>query len=170
MKNASLLIALLAGSVAAQAHITLEQKDAPAGSPYKAVFKVGHGCEGSATKQIVVSIPAGFRGTRPTPKAGWTLVHSATEVSWTARSEADLLQDDWYDEFVLRGTLPDQPGELAFKVRQVCVKGEANWAEVPASGTDWHGLKLPAPHVTLTNKLSAMPAEHDMANMPGMNH
>ena len=161
-KNCIFLVCLLAASAATQAHVVLDQKEAEAGSVYKAVFKVGHGCEGSATKQIIVTLPAGFRGARPMPKAGWTLANSATEISWTARSEADWLQDDWYDEFVLRGTLPDQPGELWFKVRQVCAKGEANWAELPADGsTSTKGLKTPAARLLITPKAAdAMPAEH----------
>ena len=152
------LLALLCAT--AQAHIVLEQKEAEAGTLYKAVFKVGHGCDGSATRQIVVTIPAGFRGARPTPKAGWTLTRSVDEISWAAKTEGDYLQDDWYDEFVLRGSLPDQPGELWFKVRQVCEKGEANWAEVPAAGASANGLKMPAPHVTVSTRTSGAATEH----------
>ena len=161
MKNSLLpvLLALLAIASNAHAHVVLEQKEAEAGSLYKAVFKVGHGCEGSATNQIVVTLPAGLRGARPTPKPGWTLTRSATEISWAARTDEDILQDDWYDEFVLRGTLPEQPGELWFKVRQVCVKGESNWAEVPADGLGTKGMKMPAAHVTVTPRTSAAPPQ-----------
>jgi uncharacterized protein YcnI len=151
MKN-SLLIPLLALAGAAQAHITLETPEAEAGRPYKAVLRVGHGCEGSATKQIVVTLPDGLHGAKPMPKAGWTLttmrkplaspdeghgkaiVDELAEVRWTANTEADQLQDAWYDEFTVRATLPAEPGELWFKVRQVCVQGESNWAEIPAPG------------------------------------
>jgi uncharacterized protein YcnI len=37
----------LALTGAAMAHVTLETAEAPAGSYYKAVMRVGHGCEGS---------------------------------------------------------------------------------------------------------------------------
>ncbi|CAM4054952.1 YcnI family protein [Roseateles saccharophilus] len=145
-------LTLLALAGAAQAHITLETAEAEAGKPYKAVLRVGHGCDGSATRQIIVTLPEGLRGSKPVPKPGWTLTttraslkspyqsHGKTvtdelaEVRWTANSEADFLQDAWYDEFSLRTTLPGEPGELWFKVRQVCVKGEMNWAEVPGPG------------------------------------
>ena len=43
----------------ALAHITLEQREAPAGSTYKAVMRVGHGCEGSPTIAVRVQIPDG---------------------------------------------------------------------------------------------------------------
>lgn len=145
-----LTASLLALAGAAQAHIALDQPEAPAGSSYRAVFKVGHGCEGgAATKEIVVTLPEGLRGAKPMPKAGWTLTtrqrplktpydshgkpvtEELAEVRWAAQGEANVLPDAWYDEFVLRVSLPAEPGELAFAVRQVCTRGEWNWAELP---------------------------------------
>ncbi|MBW8847227.1 MAG: YcnI family protein [Burkholderiales bacterium] len=134
----TLLIAtLLSAAAAAQAHITLEQSEAEAGKPYKAVLRVGHGCEGgAATKEIVVTLPEGLRGAKPMPKAGWTLSQPAPgQIRWAANTEADYLQDAWYDEFVLRAT-PAAAGTLWLQVRQVCTTGESNWAEIPASPTD----------------------------------
>ena len=46
-------------STGALAHITLEQPSAEAGSYYKAVFRVGHGCDGSPTQAITVHLPPG---------------------------------------------------------------------------------------------------------------
>lgn len=127
-------ITLLALAGAAQAHITLEQPEAPAGSSYRAVFKVGHGCEGgAATKEIVVTLPEGLRSAKPMPKPGWTLTLAPGQIRWTADNEAAYLQDAWYDEFIVRAGLPAEPGELWFAVRQVCTQGEANWAERPTA-------------------------------------
>lgn len=163
--------ALGALAVAAQAHVTLDQPEAPAGSSYRAVFKLGHGCEGgAATKEVVITLPEGLlRGAKPMPKPGWTLTtqrrplktpydshgkpvtYELAEVRWVARSEADFLQDDWYDEFVVRATLGAEPGDVWFKVRQMCTKGEWNWAEVPSAATP----KPRAPAV----KLKVTPAD-----------
>ena len=148
----TLTASLLALVGTAQAHITLDQPEAPAGSSYRAAFKVGHGCEsGAATKEIVVTLPEGLRGAKPMPKPGWTLTtqrrplkapydshgkpvtDELAEVRWAANGEANQLPDAWYDEFVLRATLPAEPGELAFAVRQVCTQGEWNWAELPSA-------------------------------------
>ena len=57
----------------AAAHITLETREAPVGASYKAVLRVPHGCEGTATTSVRVRIPEGFIRAKPMPKPGWTL-------------------------------------------------------------------------------------------------
>jgi len=150
-------------SAGAQAHVTLDQPQAVAGSAYKAVFKVGHACgEGQSTTAITVRVPEGFRGAQPVPKAGWTLsvqraalaqpyeAHGhavkddVVEVRWQAQGPATALPGAYYDEFVLRGTPAGPAGPLWFKVLQGCDGGRSDWAEVPASGTATRGLKAPA--------------------------
>lgn len=162
MNKALVTAALAAAACTAQAHVSLEQPQAAAGSGYKAVLRVGHGCEGTATHTVVVRLPAGFRGAKPMPKPGWTIAitrapldqpyeshgrkitDDVVEISWKADSRERWLADAHYDEFVLRGTAPATPGPAWFKVRQLCEKGEWNWAEVPAGGTSTQGLKAPA--------------------------
>lgn len=154
---ASLLIA-----TPASAHIVLEDQAALAGSSYRATFRVGHGCSGSPTTAIRVLLPAGVRGAKPMPKAGWALAvrrevlaqpyesHGKTvredvvEISWTASAPEHALPDAWYDEFVLRATLPTQAGPLWFRVQQSCASGRLDWADIPAQGTSTRGLKAPA--------------------------
>lgn len=153
--------ALLAGA-AAQAHVSLEDPQATAGAGYKAVVRIGHGCEGTATHTVTVKLPAGFRGAKPMPKAGWQLSitraplaqpyeshgrkvsDEVVEVTWKATSKEGALPDAQYDEFVLRGTAPEQAGPAWFKVQQLCEKGQWDWFDVPASGTSTKGLKAPA--------------------------
>lgn len=153
---------LLCWASVAMAHVTLEQTEAFAGTYYKAVLRVGHGCEGSATRAITVRLPAGVLGAKPMPKPGWTLdirgqkaalptdslgqqaTHPAAEISWRANSPADYLDDAHYGEFVLRARLPGTPGLLWFKVLQTCAEGQIDWAQVPASGRSTKDLKTPA--------------------------
>jgi len=61
---------------------------------------------------------------------------------------------------VLRGSRPDTPGAVWFKVRQSCVKGEWNWAELPASGDSTQGLKAPAVRLMLRAASPVAAAEH----------
>lgn len=173
-------------SAVAQAHVTLDQPQAAAGSAYKAVFKVGHACgEGQSTTAITVRVPEGFRGAQPVPKAGWTLrvqraalaqpyeAHGrqvkddVVEVRWQAQGPDNALPGAYYDEFVLRGTPAGPAGPLWFKVLQGCDGGQSDWAEVPASGTSTRGLKAPAallevlpPASTASPVAPAAPAAH----------
>lgn len=156
--------ALLASlfAAAAQAHVTLENPLAPTGSSYRAVLRVGHGCSGSSTTALHVTVPPGFEAAQPLVKPGWVLAtrvgplaqpytrhgvryaEGVQEISWTAQGPEHALPDAWGDEFVLRGTTPQQPGTLWFKVVQHCEKGRIDWVEVPAEGQDAHALKASA--------------------------
>lgn len=145
----------------AAAHITLETPNATIGSSYKAVLRVGHGCDGSDTTRVRVRIPEGAIAAKPQPKAGWTLdlvrgdyaqpqtLHGATltegvrEISWTGD-----LPDAYYDEFVFRVTLSTslKAGDtLYFPVVQDCKKGTERW--IDTSGKE--GTDGPAPGVHL---------------------
>ncbi|MDT8990820.1 YcnI family protein [Curvibacter sp. APW13] len=162
--DASKIVAAFAFSTwatAACSHVTLQDPLAGSGATYRAVLRVGHGCDGSSTVAMRVTIPAGFNGAQPMVKPGWKLstkvgvlaepyvAHGTTftegvqEITWTANTAADALPDALYDEFVLRGT-PKKAGPLWFKVEQLCEKGSNPWVEVPASGTSTKGLKMPA--------------------------
>jgi uncharacterized protein YcnI len=157
----------------ASAHVTLERRQAPVGSYYKAVFAVPHGCAGSPTVKVRVQVPEGVIGIKPMPKAGWTVetvkgkyateyeFHGAKisegikEVVWTGGK----LADDNYDEFVFSSYLtPGLKPEtmLYFPVVQECEKGVSRWIDIPAgggsSGGHSHDSKTPAPGLKLIAK------------------
>jgi uncharacterized protein YcnI len=140
---------VLIGATLASAHITLENPQAPVGASYKAVLRVPHGCEKSATTAIRVRIPDGFIEVKPMPKPGWKLdvvrgkyqkpmsvrgtqvTEGVTEVDWTGGN----LPDAYYDEFVLTGFIGDEApaGQtLYFPIVQECEKGVTRWIEIPA--------------------------------------
>ena len=152
------LLAINAWAVASFAHILLEQKAAPVASTYKAVFQVGHGCQGAATTAVRVQLPTGFTGAKPMPKAGWVLTTEPGAVNWVASSPATALPDAHYDEFVLRGRTPDAPGPLWFAVRQSCGTAVQDWAEVPVSGSSTQGLKSPAALLQVTGAAGVQPS------------
>ena len=169
MKNRSLFVltgVLAVSTSTTWSHVVLDQPGAPAGSSYRAVFRVSHGCDGLATTGITVRIPLGVQGAKPMPKPGWALdvrkealvtpytshgkrVDSdVQEVSWRASSQESALPDGLYDEFILRATLPSTPGPLWFKVVQLCNDNgkevRREWAQLPKEGGDTKGLTLPA--------------------------
>jgi uncharacterized protein YcnI len=157
MKTTTLLLAASLAAPFAQAHINLEQTSAPAGAYQKLTFRVGHGCEGSATNSVTVVMADGVTGAKPMPKAGWTIAtvegklnapimsHGAPvtsavrEVSW----KGGPLPDSQYDEFSMQVKLPDAVGKYYFKVIQVCAKGRAEWSEAPSASDA--KMKFPAP-------------------------
>lgn len=150
----------------ALAHVTLEQREATVGAPYKAILQVPHGCKGSATTALRVRIPEGVIDIKPMPKPGWTikiikgkyakphdLYHArvnegVTELDWTGGN----LPDDYYDEFVFQSFLATdlQPGQtIYFPVVQQCEKGIHRWIEIPTPGSDY---PEPAPGLKLVSK------------------
>lgn len=166
---AGAIAAFASGALPASAHITLEQQEAPVGSVYKAVFRVGHGCEGSPTITVRVQIPEGVISVKPMPKPGWTvetvkgpydktydyygtpMKEGVKEVVWSGGS----LPDDFYDEFVLRGQLTEAlPADtmLYFPTVQECEKGAERWIEIPAAGKSDDDYEYPAPGVKLLPK------------------
>jgi len=154
----------------ASAHITLEQREAPVGAPYKAVLRVPHGCDGAATIALRVRIPDGMIAVKPMPKPGWKvdtvvgkypktydyfhgakLSEGVTEVSFSGGT----LPDAFYDEFVLTGFLAGdlEPGQLIyFPVVQECEKGVHRWIEIPAAGKPSGDYPEPAPALKLLPK------------------
>ncbi|MGV8953217.1 MAG: YcnI family protein [Cypionkella sp.] len=154
-------------TTAAFAHITLETPEAPAGSTYKAVLRVPHGCSGSATTAIKVQIPEGFFNVKPMPKAGWTLAttkgayakgydlygaqvsEGVKEITWSGGN----LPDEFYDEFVFRGLLAGAVSgtPVYFPVVQSCGSGEEAWIEIPVDGQP--EPELPAPGLKITDKV-----------------
>lgn len=162
----------------AQAHVTLEYPVATVGQHYKATFRIGHGCGAAPTRVIEIDIPAGVRGARAMPKPGWTLevqrdkldqpymshghrvTEDTTRIRWTARTEADMLPSDQYDEFVLVGTLPQQADLLHWPVHQLCPQDRLDWTEVPAAGQSRGQLKAPAAVLELMPTASTSAHHH----------
>lgn len=143
------------------AHVTLEVQEAEIGSTYKAVVRVPHGCGTEATNVVRVQISEGFFAVKPMPHAGWnletvsgpyknsydnhgtTVTEGVTEIVWSGGD----LPNEFYDEFVFRGTFAGslQPGAFYFPVVQECANGEEAW--IDTSGDE--NADMPAPSVTL---------------------
>lgn len=131
----------------AHAHLQLSEPQATAGSYYKATLRVGHGCAGSATTSLVLTLPEGFRAVKPQAKAGWvvsTRQDTTVQVRWRAATPEAALPDDQFDEFAVLTRVPEQAGPVWLKVLQTCVQGQHDWSEVPALGTSTQNLKSPA--------------------------
>lgn len=150
------------------AHATLEQPQAAVGGGYKAVMRIPHGCEGSATLKVRISVPEGVIAVKPQVKPGWTIEtvkgkyaktyqfyghqtsEGVKEVTWTGN-----LPDEFYDEFVLNTFIAAdlEPGTtLYFPTIQECEKGVERWIEIPEAGKSAEDLEQPAPSLKLLPK------------------
>jgi uncharacterized protein YcnI len=158
------LVMFVALAVRAEAHVTLETPQAVVDSTYKAVLRVGHGCEGTAMHTLRVRIPDGVVGVKPMPKPGWSLstvkgplaqpiddghggkiTEGVREIVWSGGK----LLDEHYDEFVFRGRLPKAGEVLYFPAVQECEKGVHRWIEIPAPGKSADDYPEPAPSLKL---------------------
>jgi len=149
----------------ALAHITAQPNEAVAGTYFETSFNVPHGCDGSSTVAIQVTIPAGVLSVKPQMKPGWQ-VEARTQVidpplkgehgAGTTQAVSSVewrggpLPDGLYDRFGILMKLPDTPGKtLWFPVVQTCENGRREWTDIPADGQSVHALHGPAPFVRL---------------------
>lgn len=163
---ASVFLAFSAGPL--RAHATLEASEAAVGSYYKAVIKVPHGCQGSPTTALRVTVPEGLVGVKPMPKPGWDiatrkasyphpvlgykgklLTEGVVEIVWSG----GRLLDEHYDEFVFQALVSPSTSTgtlLPVPIKQTCETGEVAWSEVAAPGKADAKLAFPAPLLKVT--------------------
>lgn len=159
--RAAVAVAAFFVAAPAFAHATLEVQQAEIGKSYKAVLRVPHGCGSEATNVVRIQIPEGFFSVKPMPKAGWTLetvtgpyakaydnhgtplTEGVKEIVWKDGN----LPNEWYDEFVFRGTFAGdlEPGKFYFPSVQECATGEEAWIDVSGDAN----AEMPAPSLEL---------------------
>lgn len=132
----------------AGAHITPDKDEVPAGSYNTVTLSVGHGCEDSPTKELVVEVPEGLNTVTPQIHPGWKITvqkealnppvtdahgEELTErhksVTFTADPGGEL-PDGFRDTFTIGFKTPETEGEyMFFKTVQKCAEGETAWIE-----------------------------------------
>jgi uncharacterized protein YcnI len=151
-------VVAFAGVSPAQAHVTLSQTTASAGSNFFAYFRIGHGCSGWATTSLRIDIPADVLDAKPQPKPGWSLKVERAGGPSDGDEQGRVIAITWFggplddtqwDEFGIAARLPKRSGVVAFPAIQTCQQGEARWTDVPTPGQSGH-LAHPAPTVTLS--------------------
>jgi uncharacterized protein YcnI len=157
----------LSGIGAASAHVTVKADETAAGSYALLTVAFSHGCEGSATTEIAISVPEEITSIAPGMNYGWTVekiaddsatpatdeegeaVAPVTEIVYTAK---EPVQDGFYEQFILSVQLPeDAEGEtIYFPIIQTCEEGEIAWVQMPEEGQSSDDLDAPAPSITVT--------------------
>lgn len=155
---------LVAG--AASAHVTVTPSTTASGAYSVLTFSNGHGCDGSPTTRISISIPDGIFAVTPTRHADYTIekvmealdepvddghggayTERVAEVVYTATTP---LPDGYRDAFELQLKLPEGEAgdQLAFPTIQTCETGETAWIDETVEGEP--EPDAPAPAFTLT--------------------
>jgi copper(I)-binding protein len=117
MNKILITLASLFAATLASAHVTLKPDFVEAGTTYRGVLHVAHGCDGAATTGVEVQLPGSGKRVFP------------------AVDKADV---------TIEFPAPKRPGPVWVKILQRCGSTSANWADVPAQGTSTEGMKTPA--------------------------
>jgi uncharacterized protein YcnI len=149
--TAALALAI-AAPMAASAHVTATPSSTAAGSYSVITFGIGHGCSGSPTTKVAITLPAGITAATPTVNPNWKIekVKSGDAVTQVVYTAVTPLPDGYRDELSFQVKLPaDAAGKtLSFPALQTCAAGETNWNEpLKADGTE---PEHPAPTVVVT--------------------
>lgn len=160
------LLGVAFSATPALAHASLETGQVAAGSTYKAVMRIPHGCKGLPTIALTIDLPEGVIAAKPMPKPGWTvetvrgaygktydyygtpMSEGVTQIRWSGGE----LPDDFYDEFVFRARITGDLADttVAFPTTQFCPEGQqVAWTEIAAPGQNPHDLAHPAPTLTV---------------------
>ena len=158
---------MLAGITGASAHVGVTPDKTAANSYALLTFGIPHGCDGSATTKMTITLPAELNDAQPTVNPNWTaekvvqqlpepkkladgtsITKRTSQIVYTAKAP---LNPEFRDALVLSVKLPDTAGKtLYFPALQNCEQGQTDWAEIPTDGQDEHSLKAPAPSVAVT--------------------
>ena len=163
---AATAVLMAAGAGAASAHVHVSPESAEAGATTLLAFETSHGCSGSPTTAVTVTLPDQVTDAVPTANSGWviskvteefnepkvlengtTIGSRTSQVVFTADSP---LPDGVRDTFELSVRIPDGAnGTLAFPVLQSCVDGQSDWSQIPADGQSAEDVEFPAPAVAV---------------------
>jgi uncharacterized protein len=147
---------------AAQAHVTLQPRNAPAGAFTVENVRVPNERDNAATTKVDLKLPPGFVSVSYAAAPGWKAHVSKTKlakpiktddglvteqvsrITWTASSKADAIQPGQFRDFPLSLHIPGKAGDkLTFKALQTYSNGEVvRWIGTPDAAQ-------PAPQVAV---------------------
>ncbi len=151
-----ILAVMLAMPVAASGHIVLAPGTSPADGYYAGALRIGHGCDGAATTELRVEIPAAARDAKPQPKPGWTVTIERDGGRVTALRWTGALPADQFDSFGVMLVLdPAAVGRVYLPAVQRCGAVEKRWTQLPAAGAAWTSVPMPAPMLVIAPAANA---------------
>jgi periplasmic copper chaperone A len=163
LASTALAAALLAAPAAAEAHVTLQPKQAPAGGFVRLDVRVPNERDDANTTKVDVKFPPGFAEASYQKVPGWSVkvtkaklakpiqtddgavTEAVSRITWTADSTADGIPPGAFQDFGLSVQVPGKAGDtLTFKALQTYSNGTVvRWIGPEGSDT-------PAPTVQVT--------------------
>ena len=161
---ATIAAAALALPGAAQAHVTLQPEEAPAGGFTRMDVRVPNEDDKAGTTKVAVQMPPGFYFVSYEPKAGWSvkvtkrkldkpveqfgekITEEVGQVTLTGDGKTGIVRPGQFEDFGLSVGVPKGKAgsKLTFKATQTYDNGEVvRWIGAPDADK-------PAPQVTLT--------------------
>ena len=160
----AIAVAALALPGAAQAHVTLQPEEAPAGGFARLDVRVPNEEDDAGTTKVAVQMPPGFYFVSYEPKPGWNIkvtkrklanpveehgekiTEEVAEVTITGDGKTGIIKPGQFEDFGLSLGVPEGKAgsKLTFKATQTYENGKVvRWIGAPDS-------EKPAPQVTLT--------------------
>lgn len=137
----------------ASAHVGVSPDEIAAGDHGVLTFSFSHGCDGSPTTALRITMPDGLTSVAPTIDGDWTIDIERGDDALVSAVTFTALTPVPND---LRGAVSmsvgldeDAPNALAFPVEQRCVDGVTEWTQIAEEGEDPHDLEAPAPVLTV---------------------
>ena len=151
----------LGGPLAASAHVMVEPSSTAAGSYSVLTFAFSHGCDGSPTSAVAITMPDGIGSVAPTINPGWDVSvetdradtsenPTVSQVVYTAKAP---VADGLRDTLAVSVKLPDDAAgqTLAFPVVQTCLDGETDWVDLQSGDAE---PDYPAPVIMVTEAVA----------------
>lgn len=162
-------VLVLAAPAAAQAHVGVSPDQLQPGGSAVLTFSFSHGCDGSPTTSLRVTMPDGLTSVAPTADANWDIdVERAANglVSAVTYTATTPVENGLRGAVTMSVSAADDAAEsLVFPVVQQCETGVEEWTETAESGEDPHDLDSPAPVVTVTaDDAASVDAGHGSAH------
>jgi uncharacterized protein len=163
LASTALAAALLSSPAVAEAHVTVQPAEAPAGGFVRLDVRVPNERDDAATTKVDLKLPPGFAEASYEPVPGWTVkvaksklakpiktddgevTEQVSRITWTAKRTADGIPPGAFQDFGLSVQVPGRAGDtLTFKALQTYSNGTVvRW--IGANDSD-----APAPVVRVT--------------------
>lgn len=138
---------VLLAPAAANAHVHVTPSSTEAGATSELAFSFSHGCDGSPTTGVAVTIPEEVAAVSLIANAGWDVAVDTAGAERVVQFTADEPVPDGIRETLeLEVTLPEEAADgtvLAFPALQTCEVGETDWS------SDDQEAEAPAPILTI---------------------